>query len=258
MLEQKQQKHLVEKMKNSDFEVKIIYLPSWKDPDDIINSGWDFNEYIKNALTPIWYYIKKSNFDLNSIDDKKNLLKELLEIVKSYSNNIEKDYYLKEISKLLDINQNIIYDSFNRIKFTTNTTKEQIITTNKITSEEVVIWYCILNEKNIDFFNKHMLFKDWLWKDLHKILDEWVWYIDSLELNKKERFKWIALKIESDNAHNNQEHSDTELNKIIDWLNREIYKKLVKTLKKEMASWNSDAFIKYTHLINEAKKIGIK
>lgn len=255
---EKATKAALEKMKNNWFEVRIIYLPNWKDPDDIVRSGKDFQEYINNALTPIWYYINKSNFDLTSIDEKKKLLVELLDIVKSYSDNIEKDYYLKEISRLLDINQNLIYDSFNRIKFTTNTSKDSKVEINKITSEDFVIWYCILDEKNIDFFNKHVLFKNWLWADLRKILDEWIWYINSLELNKKERFRWISLKIESDNEHANKEHSEEELQKIVNWLNREVYKKLVTTLKKEMSNWNNEAFVKYTHLVNEAKKIWIK
>jgi DNA primase len=255
---EKATKASLEKMKNSGFEVRIISLPKWKDPDDIIQSWKDFKEYIDSALTPIWYYIKKSNFDTTSIEEKKKLLAELLDIVKSYSDNIEKDFYLKEISKLLDINENIIYDSFNRIRFTTNTWKDNKINTDKITSEELVIWYCISNEKNIEFFNKHILFKDWLWTDLKKVLDEWVNYINSLELNKKEKLRWISLKIESDNTHANQEHSEAELHKITDWLNREIYKKLVTVLKKEMNSWNTEAFLKYTKLISEAKKIGIK
>jgi hypothetical protein len=59
--------------------------------------------------------------------------------VKSYSDNIEKDYYLKEISKRLDINQNIVYDMFNRIKFTTNTTKDNKIEVSKMTSDDLVI-----------------------------------------------------------------------------------------------------------------------
>ena len=251
-------KSALEKMKNSGLEVKIISLPNWKDPDDIIQSWKDFKEYINSALTPIWYYIKKSNFDTNSIDAKKKLLAELLDVVKSYSDNVEKDFYLKEISTLLDINQNIVYDSFNRIKFTINTTKESKNTVEKITSEEIVIWYCISNKKNIEFFKKHILFKDWLWIDLKNILNNWTWYIDSLELNKKERLRWISLKVEAESAHSNTEHSEIELNKIIDWLNREVYKKLVHTLKKEMKAGNSEAFIKYTHLISEAKKIGIK
>jgi len=255
---EKATKASLEKMKNSWFEVKIILLPKWKDPDDIVKSWKDFNEYIKKWLTPIWYYIEKSKLDNTSIDEKKKLLWELLEIVKSYSDNVEKDFYLKEIATLLNINQNIVYDSFNRIKFTVNTTKDKKIETEKITSEELVIWYCISNEKNIDFFNKHILFKNWLWKDLKKILEDWVSYINNLELNKKERFRWISLKIESDNEYSNNEHSEDELHKIVDWINREIYKKLVNVLKNEMNSWNSEAFIKYTHLVNEAKKIWIK
>jgi hypothetical protein len=245
-------------MKNSWFEVKIILLPKWKDPDDIVKSGQDFNDFIKNALSPIWYYIKKSDFNTESIDEKKKLLKELLEITKSYSDNIEKDFYLKEISKLLDINQNIVYDSFNRIKFTTNTSKESNKEIEKLTSEEIAIWYCISNENNIDFFKKNILFKDWLSLDLKNILENWISYINTLELNKKEKLRGISLKIETENEYSNNEHSETELNKIVDWLNREIYKKLVNILKKEMNNWNAEAFLKYTHLISEAKKIWIK
>lgn len=251
-------KSALEKMKNSWFEVKIIALPKGKDPDDIIRSGKDFKEFIDNAITPIWYYIKKSNFDLNSIEEKKKILTELLDIVKSYSDNIEKDFYLKEISILLDINQNIIYDMFNRIKYTSNSSKDNKIQKDKITSEEIAIWYCISNENNIKYFNKHILFKDWLWKTFQKILEEWINYINSLELNKKERLRWISLKIDSDNIHANKEHTDEELHKIVDWINREIYKKLVTILKKEMNEGNSDAFLKYSKLISEAKKNGIK
>lgn len=264
-------KSALEKMKNNWFEVKIILLPEWKDPDDIIKTWWDkvnskgrddslgcFNHYLNSALTPIWYYIKKSNFNTTSIDEKKKLLSELLDIVKSYSDNIEKDFYLKEISKKLDINQNIVYDLFNRIKFTKNTTKQDSKIENKITSEEIAIWYCILNEKNIDFFNKHMLFKQWLSKDLKEILNQWVSYINKLDLNTKEKYRWIALQIETESEHANQEHSEAELHKITDWLNREVYKKLVLSLKKEMNQGNNEAFIKYTHLINKAKKVGIK
>ena len=254
---EKATKASLEKMKNSWFEVRIISLPKWKDPDEIIKSGKDFWEYIKNALTPIWYYIKKSKFDIDSIEEKKKLLQELLEIIKSYSDNIEKDTYLKEISKLLDINQNIIYDSFNKIK-TSNFKQKDDIKIPKITSEQLVIWYCLLDEKNIDFFNKNILFKDWLWSDLKNILEDWIWYINSLELNKKENLRWLALKIEADNINSNKEHSENELTKITDSLNREIYKKLSSYLKKQMQDWDSQALLKYTNLINQAKKMGIK
>ncbi|MDR1945238.1 MAG: hypothetical protein LBQ59_04150 [Candidatus Peribacteria bacterium] len=51
------------------------------------------------------------------MDEKKKLLEVLLDMVKSYSDNIEKDFYLKEISKLLNIKENLVYDSFNKIRF---------------------------------------------------------------------------------------------------------------------------------------------
>ncbi|MBT3727375.1 hypothetical protein HOG21_07120 [bacterium] len=83
--------------------------------------------------------MQKSDFDTNSIDEKKRLLKELLDIIKSYSDNIEKDFYLKEVAKLLDISTNIVYDAFNRIKFTSNTEKDKALDTQKITSEDMAI-----------------------------------------------------------------------------------------------------------------------
>jgi hypothetical protein len=63
-------------------------------------------------------------------------------MIKSYSDNIEKDFYLKEVSKLLDINMNIIYDSFNKTRIKQNKpnnleneNKEKI----NITSEDLAI-----------------------------------------------------------------------------------------------------------------------
>jgi hypothetical protein len=41
----------------------------------------------------------------------------LLDIVKSYSDAVEREFYLKEIAKLLDLSEKLVYDSFNKIKF---------------------------------------------------------------------------------------------------------------------------------------------
>ncbi|MGB2111117.1 MAG: hypothetical protein ACPHY8_04575 [Patescibacteria group bacterium] len=58
--------------------------------------------------------MQNAKFDPSNLDEKKKLLKELIDIVKSYSDNVEKDFYLKEIANLLDIHTKIIYDLFNR------------------------------------------------------------------------------------------------------------------------------------------------
>jgi len=249
----------LEKMKNEGFEVKIILLSGWKDPDEIISSGKDFTDFITNALTPIWYYIKKSNFDTNSIEEKKKLLSELLDIVKSYSDNIEKDFYLKEISNLLNINSNIVYDAFNKIRFTNHESKNKNLEMKQtLTSSELAIWYCIMDEKNIDYIKKNLIFNEWLWKDLEWFFEKWIYYLDSLELSKKEKYKAISLKIENDNTTSNSNHIEDELKKVVDWLNREIYKNEVQKLKNLMNSWDNEALLKYTMLVAKAKKAQIK
>lgn len=255
---EKATKASLEKMKNEGFEVKIISLPKWKDPDEIISSGKDFKEYIDNALTPIWYYIKKSNFDTNSIDEKKKLLTELLDVIKSYSDNIEKDFYLKEVSSLLNINQNIVYDLFNRIKFKKVEKADDWSVKQNISSNDLAIWYCLINEEYINIFREKVLFPEWLHKDLKWVIDSWTKYVDSLEINKKERYKAMALKIDSEKNQVNEEHKKEDIEKMISGLNREIYKNEVTRLKKLIDTWDNNALLEYSKLIAKAKKAQIK
>lgn len=254
---EKATKLALETMKNKGFEVKIISLKKWKDPDEIIKSWWDFQEYINNALTPIWFYIEKSKFDLNSIEDKKKLLVELINIIKSYSDNIEKDFYLKEISKLLDISSKIVYDVFNRTKYEVNLLKQEA-PKNNISSEELAISYILIDEKYSKDLKDNLVFFEYIWKDLKNFMEKWQKYLSELELNKKEKYRWISLKIEEENREKTPENIETEINKISSWINREIYKKLYQELKEKMNSWDLDAFKKYSELIKKAKSIWIK
>ena len=247
----------LEIMKNKDFEVKIISLKKWKDPDEIIKSWEDFNEYIKSAVTPIWYYIEKSNFDKNSIEDKKKLLNELIIIIKSYSDNIESDFYLKEVAKLLDISSKIVYDSFNRIRFWTKNDENKKNENINLSNEDLVIWYILINEKNINIFNKNLIFPENISKNLNYFLEKWAVYLQELELNKKEKYKWLSLQVEEENKEKTPENIENEVKKISMRINKEIYKKLCIELKNKMWNWNTEAFKKYSILVKEAKKMWI-
>ncbi|MDR3150961.1 MAG: hypothetical protein LBU14_05250 [Candidatus Peribacteria bacterium] len=99
------------------------------------------------------------------MDEKKKLLEVLLDIVKSYSDNIEKDSYLKEISRLLNIKESIIYDSFNKIRFKNariSQNNENLTLNNwKVNgffSSDLVIAYCLFDDKNINFIKEKILF----------------------------------------------------------------------------------------------------
>jgi len=246
----------LEIMKNKDFEVKIISIGAGQDPDEIIKSWWNFQEYIDIALSPIWYYIEKSNFDITSIEDKKELLIQLIDIVKSYSNSIEKDFYLKEISKLLDLNSNIVYDTFNKTKFRVKLNDE--INNNTISIEELAIWYILIDEKNINVLLNNIIFKDNISKNLKNFLDNWKSVLSNIDLDSKEKYRWISLKIEEANKEKTPENIDKEIIQISKSINKSIYKTQYNKLKNKMKSWDTNAFLKYSELVKKAKELWIK
>lgn len=249
----------LEKMKNEGFEVKIIKISWGKDPDEIISSGKDFSQFIKNALTPIWYFIKKSKFNTSSLEDKKILLEQGLELIKSYSDNVEKDFYLQELSKLLWIKESIVYDRFNKIKFKVQkSTEENLKIKNNISSIELIMWYILLDEKNIDFFKENIVFSEYLPKDLKEIFEFWIKKIESFDLEKKEKIKWISLKIEDSENFKNSINKQEELKKAVIWLNREIFLNKQEELKNKINSGDESALLEFTSLNAKAKKIGLK
>jgi DNA primase len=276
---EKATKASLELMKNKGFEVKIILLPKWKDPDDIVKSGKDFQTFIDHAFTPIWYCIKKSNLNLNSIEDKKKVLAELIDIVKSYSDSVEKDFYLKEISKLLDINSKIVYDTFNRTRFKVNNTDNEDTISNMISNEELAIGYILASvwdkniQKNIGILKENIIFTDnnadvSTTYQINTHLDDFIkiWntkaeqgsLLNSLDLNTKEKYRWIGLKIEEENKEKTEESIENEIKKIAIWINKTIYKNKVEILKTKMNAWDTEAFKEYSELVRKAKELGVK
>lgn len=254
---EKATKLALELIKNKGFEVKIISMPVWKDPDDIIKSWKDFNEYIDSALSPIWYYIKKSNFDLDSIEDKKKLLIELLIIIKSFSDNLEKDYYLKEVTKKLNLRENIVYDAFNKIRLEKDLSKTDNIKKDNFSSEEIAIWHILIEPECTNFLKENIIFKEALSKDLKDFLENHD-IIKSLALEKKERYKGISLMLEDEDRLKTNDNLSETLEKLVKKINIDSFKKLSEKLKAEMANWNNDAFAQYSEVVRTAKKYGIK
>ena len=256
---EKATKLAIENIKNKGFELKIIKLPNSKDPDDILKSWKDFNEFIKNALSPIAYFIKTSKLDLNSIEDKKRLLKDLLEIIKFYSDAIERDFYLKEVAKYLELSENIVWDSFRKInRNKANFDKKEEETTKKeFSAEQIAIWYILLNDEYKKIFEEKLLFKEYLDNDLKKILEDSK-SLETFPLEKKDDYKAISMKIEMELEKDNEENKKQVLEKLIKQINLENYRKIVSDLKQKMLDWDENAFIKYSEIIKKAKEYNLK
>jgi DNA primase len=53
---------------------------------------------------------------LESLEEKKKFLALLLDTLKSYSDNVERDFYLKEIARELDIDKDLVYLEFSKLR----------------------------------------------------------------------------------------------------------------------------------------------
>ncbi len=255
---EKATKLAIENLKNKDLEVKIIILTAWKDPDDFIKSGWDFEELVKNALSPIWFLIEKTKFNENSIDEKRKFLLELLEVLKNYDNEVEKDFYLKEISKKLNIREDSVYEAFNRIRFKKTFWENVKINKQEYSSEDYAIWYILLNIENLDYLKQNIIFTEFVWEDLKKFIEFREKYLDQISLEKKERFRWISLKIDSEDNKKTNDVVWNLLEKLCKKINLDSFKIAIKNLKEKMSKWDLEAFAKYDEILKKAREKGIK
>ncbi|MDD5769878.1 MAG: DNA primase [Candidatus Gracilibacteria bacterium] len=251
----------IERLKNKDLEVHIISLEGGKDPDDIIKSGIDFNIFIKNALSPIGYNLKLLQIN-DSLQDKKELLKKLLDIVKNYQDSIEKDFYLKEISKKLDIKIDIVYLEYNKTKLAKREDEFSVKILKKLTSEDLVIGYLIKYQDKFDFIKQNIKFKNYIGNDLKEILEKGINIINEFELSKKNKYISIsqndeALEIRAqieNQVIKNDEKIENIILKTIDKLNSNTSKEAETILKQKIASGDTEALNEYKELLKVRKR----
>ena len=242
----------IELLKNKGIELKVIVIESGKDPDEAMQSGEDFDMYIKNAMSPIWFLIHKMGYqyDLTSIEEKKKFLTLLLEVLKNYSDNVERDFYLKEISKELDIERDLVYLEFSKIRM-----KREKLETNAIKQEysasDYAISYMLVDTGYREQIVEELIFDEWYEKQLTKMLDKQSSSAE-FDIDLRDRYNALSLKIDYMNLEKNPATIKREITKLTKKLNTEVYK----TLRQEYLSQNEHE--KYVELLALAKKHGLK
>jgi len=251
----------IEMLKNKDVEVKIIKIKWWKDPDEFLSAWGDFDELIKNAMTPIWYYfsILEKKYNLDSLDEKKRALSELLNTLKSYSNNIEVDFYLKEIASKLNIKLEVIYTEYRRLRWK----RETVNKTPKVSApniEDIILAYIVEKPELIKIFDSKILFKQYLWADLRNILESWVEYFDKIDLDRQNLIKWLTIEISEKITESNKENFKKQLEFLINKINTDIFKKTKANFLKQMTEKPDDLEIltKYNEFLQLSSKNWLK
>lgn len=99
-----------------DLELRVIKLGEFsatekKDPDDVARAdGKGWRDIVKNSVSVYQFLIEAAvaEHDPKSPDGKRMIVKELAAVLNEISHEVEKDYYLKELAKLLGVKQSVV------------------------------------------------------------------------------------------------------------------------------------------------------
>jgi DNA primase len=98
----------------AEMNIKVIELPSGKDPDEFIKNnpgGWP--EAISAAKPVMQYFFDKifSKLDLRDIGNKRQGAKEFLPLVANLGNRIEQESWLKRLGEAIDISESVLKET---------------------------------------------------------------------------------------------------------------------------------------------------
>lgn len=104
----------------TDFEnrVKVVEITGAKDPDEyILKMGTEnFKALLKSAKPALEYRILtlKSKYDLTETSGKVDFLSEAAELLAGVSNNVEREIYVRNISRETEISEKAIFTEINK------------------------------------------------------------------------------------------------------------------------------------------------
>lgn len=106
-----------------DLELRVIKLGEFnqdqkRDPDDVARENpklW--RQLVKNSVSVYQFLIEVAvaEYDPKTPGGKSKIVKQLAEIINGISHEVEKDYYLKELAKLLGVKQSLVAQDIKQI-----------------------------------------------------------------------------------------------------------------------------------------------
>lgn len=109
----------IEILKDVGLDVKVLQIPDGKDPDEFLRKN-DINKFIyliNHSKTYLEYKINdmKKGYNLKKVDDKIKFLSNISKTLAKIDNTIERDAYIKVLSKESDISEESIVAHINKI-----------------------------------------------------------------------------------------------------------------------------------------------
>ena len=109
-------------LKNAGLKVKVLQVTDAKDPDEYIKKFGSsaFGELLKTSKSHILFEAEQiqKKYNLTLLEDKIAFTNEIATLLSNVENSIEKDAYLKEVSRITQIDISAIRDQINSINGT--------------------------------------------------------------------------------------------------------------------------------------------
>jgi DNA primase len=145
-----------------DFNIKVIPLTNEKDPADIILHEGDakWKQMIESAepANDFYFALALKNRNIDSIEDKKKIIADLLPVFKKINNSVEQSHWLNKLSTTVRAEEADLRREMEKIKEDTNEYElkeiasacpNPIVRTKQDLLEEQAIFFVLLDRNNI-------------------------------------------------------------------------------------------------------------
>ncbi len=110
----------------SGFGVKVVILPSEKDPSDFVDNPEDWKKSVRQAINIMDFYFKNafSKNNPSNLEGKKAIAGELLAVISKIPSGIEQAHWIEALGEKLDIDEKILLEELKKTQASKKIGKE--------------------------------------------------------------------------------------------------------------------------------------
>gem|GEM_PF-3361834 len=179
----------------------------------------------------------------------------MLDIIKNYRNDIERDEYLKEISDTLGIQIDTIYKMYRNMR-TPVKKQEKNERASGFRAEDMLIALLLENPDVLGQVRDMIGYTKYVSPELQEILKNGTGVIHSFPLEKRSMYQAISLYEDALQIHANTfqaSHMHANLLKLISVINAESFQKASIFLQQKVKSGDKEALNEYMKILSQKK-----
>ncbi|MBC7223499.1 MAG: DNA primase, partial [Anaerolineae bacterium] len=101
-----------------DLDLRILALPSGRDPDEVIHENPENWERMVEAAVPVvdyYFQVVLADLDLSQARDKSRAVKALTPIIRDLGDDVQREHYIQRLARLLQVSEQAIRAAMRRV-----------------------------------------------------------------------------------------------------------------------------------------------